>query len=528
MLKLWVIRIGFVCAFLALVGNLYMLQVGQQNHYAQQAHARYSDAHTSEVDRGSVYFTDKYGTSIPAVLNKEYAVVYAVPEEVADPQGTAHILASILSIDEQTTAEKLAKPGDLYELLLEKATTQQTKDIKDAALAGIYITSDTFRYYPFGKMASQTLGFVGPSDDGSVKGRYGLEYVYDDKLISAEGDNEVFLSIDRNVQAEAGKIISALYKQWNAKSASMIVQDPATGKILGMANVPSFDPNNYKDYALKDFLNPLIQEVYEPGSVFKVITIASGIDSGAITKDTTYYDSGSVTLNASTIHNWDLKSHGTQTMANVIEQSLNTGAVFAEQRLGHSTFEQYMQRFGFGKKTGIAFPGEVSGDISLSGRRDINYATASFGQGISVTPIQMISAFSAIANGGVLMVPSLLEDEKPQIVRRVINQETAETMAEVLVKAVDVNAVAHIPQYKIAAKTGTAYIPDFVNGGYSDDVINTYIGFAPTTNAQFTVLVRLERPEGSPLAGQTVVPAFKEMVEFLLNYYEVAPDRPQE
>jgi cell division protein FtsI/penicillin-binding protein 2 len=261
--------------------------------------------------------------------------------------------------------------------------------------------------------------------------------------------------------------------------------------------------------------------------VFKVFTVAAGLDSGAVSPHTTYYDSGEVTLNGRTIHNWDLKSHGTQTIANVLEKSLNTGSVFAEQQTGHGTFTEYVERFGFGDVSGIQLPGEVPGDITnLYGGRDINYATASFGQGISATPIQLISAFSAIANGGVLYEPNIVANQNPSIVRRVVKKESAEALSEILVSAVDKNVVAHIPQYKVAAKTGTANVPDLVYGGYSDDVINTYIGFAPATNPIFTVLVRLEKPQGAPLAGQTVVPAFKEMVEFLLNYYEVAPDRP--
>ena len=273
----------------------------------------------------------------------------------------------------------------------------------------------------------------------------------------------------------------------------------------------------------------MTQLEYEPGSVFKVLTMSAGIDSGAITPNTTYYDSGSVTINGRTIKNWDLKAHGTQTMTNVIEKSLNTGAVFAEEQMGHDVFTSYIKKFGFGQKTGVTLPGELNGDIrNLSGGRDINYATAAFGQGVAVTPLQMITAFSAVANGGVLMKPIITKDQQPEMVRRVISTKTASKVVDMMVSAVDKNILAHVPQYSVAGKTGTAYIPDFTNGGYTDNVNNTFIGFAPASHPRFVVLVRLNDPADAPLAGHTVVPAFKQMTEFLLNYYAVAPDRPNE
>lgn len=527
--KLWIIRIGVMVAFAVLVGHMYTIQIQQGDQYAQRAHARQDSADDHEMRRGLIYFTDKFSNLVPAVFNKEYPVVYAVPQEVDNPEAAARELAPLVAIDEAELVRMLSKPNDQYELLVERATAAQVESIRATQILGIYVTHQDFRYYPFGTMASQLLGFIAPSQDGLIRGRYGAELTFD-TILAGEGDNEgqaVVLSIDRSVQAEAEKVATELLRQWNAESASVVVQDPNTGKILAMANTPQFDPNAYFEYSLESFQNPIIEEVYEPGSVFKVITIAAGIDSGAITPATTYYDSGSITLNGRTIQNWDEKSHGTQTIANVLEKSLNTGSVFAEQQTGHTTFAKYVERFGFGDASGIALPGEVSGNIAnIYNGRDIHYATASFGQGISVTPIQMITAFSTVANGGVLYQPSILADQDPLIVRRVLREETAQQMTDMLVGAVDENVVAHIPQYTVTGKTGTAFVPDFVNGGYSDDVINTYIGYAPASDPQFTVLVRLAKPEGAPLAGQTVVPAYKRMVEYLLNYFEVAPDRP--
>src|SRR3989344_1794610 len=272
-------------------------------------------------------------------------------------------------------------------------------------------------------------------------------------------------------------------------------------------------------------MNPAVQAIYEPGSIFKVITMAIGLDSKKITPDTTFVDTGSVTLDGRTIKNWDLKAHGRVTMTNVIEQSINTGAVYAMQQIGKDRFYNYVKQFGFQSLTGIALPGEQAGSLGTlkTSFQDINFATASFGQGVAVTPLQLITAVSALANGGQLMRPYILSNVEPQVVRRVISEEAARQVTEMMVSAVKKAEVAQIPHYRIAGKTGTAQIPDPKNGGYLESYIHTYVGFAPATQPKFVVLFKVDRPQ-APLAGATVVPAFRELTEFLLNYYNVPPD----
>jgi len=254
--------------------------------------------------------------------------------------------------------------------------------------------------------------------------------------------------------------------------------------------------------------------------------MAAGIDSEKITPETKYYDPGSITYNGYTIKNWDLKSHGWITMTETIEQSINTGAAFAERQTGHEKFYDYLLNFGFSDKTDISLPGELLGNLrNLTGNtREINFATASFGQGVSVTPVQLIGAISAIANGGNLMRPYFLDSEQPKIVRRVISEKAARQVSEMMVSAVNKAVIAHINGYNIAGKTGTAQVPDLINGGYTNQVINTYVGFAPAYNPKFAILFKLNRPKGAPLAGLTVVPAFREMAEFIINYYNIPPD----
>lgn len=531
-------------SYASLVFNIYNLQIEKGEYFAVRAESQYRLAGFLKAERGNIYFTDKNNNLIPAALNKEFNVIFAVPNEIEDIQKTATALSEALDIPKDQIEKYLSKPDDLYELLVDKATSEQVAKIKELKLKGIYVDGQKYRFYPFGELAAHLLGFVGPSNkDADVEGRYGIELYFNEELKGIDGrvdpatdgserviepidGKDIVLTIDRNIQARAEEILRNLIKNYNAEGGSVMVADPSTGKLLAMGSYPTFDPNNYSQYKVSNFLNPAVQSIYEPGSIFKVLTMAAGIDSGKITPRTTFYDPGSVTYNGYTIKNWDLKSHGKITMTEVIEQSINTGAVFAERETGHDNFYNYLLRFGFGEKTNIKLPGELAGSLAnLAGDfRDINFATASFGQGVSVTPIQLIMAISAIANGGYLMEPRLLESDSPRVVRNIISSNSGNQVREMMVSAVRKAQVAQIPNYSIAGKTGTAQIPDFNRGGYTDQVINTYVGFAPASDPKFIILFKLNKPAGAPLAGLTVVPAFRELAEFILNYYNISPD----
>ncbi|MCL5011955.1 MAG: penicillin-binding protein 2 [Patescibacteria group bacterium] len=538
--KFWFIRIACIGIFGALLANLYIIQVSKGQYYTKQAQAQDAASGELEAQRGVLYMTDKNGNAIPAVLNKDYPILYAVPKELEKPNEAALAIAPLVQIPVETLEKSFNKHNDLYELIKEKASDEEVERVKALQIKGIYEKDESFRFYPFGTMASQVFGFVSSGQDDKVSGRYGLELQFDQELRGINGvikkdsiqgpqaGKDIYTTLDRNVQAEAEQIIKSLMSQWNADSASAIVEDPYTGKILAMANMPSFDPNEYSQYDIGTFLNNCVQSLYEPGSVIKVLTMSAGIDSGKITPDTTYHDTGSLTLNGMTIYNWDRKAHGTLTMTNVIEQSLNTGAAFAERTMGKDIFASYFKKFGLGEATGINLPGEIRGNIrNIEGsKEEINYATASYGQGIAITPIELITAESAIANGGLLLKPIIRTDEETQVIRRVMSEETANKVKNMMVSAVDKNILAAIPQYNIAGKTGTAFIPKPKGGGYyNDKFINTFIGFAPASRPKFIILIKLVNPQHAPLAGQTVVPAFKNFAQYLLNYYEIAPDR---
>jgi len=546
--RIWALRGVFVIAFATVIAHLYTIQIEKGDIYERRIQAREEQRGTLDPTRGIIYVTDKNGTATSIVMNKEYPTIFAVPTQIADASEAAQLLAPVVNKDVAALERMLSKNDDQYELLVAKATAEQVKAVQalhlpttsttDPAIKGVYVEYKPFRFYPFGTLAAHVLGFISPSDDGPVEGRYGLELAFENILRGTVGGMkgnivhaavagaDVHASIDRAIQSEVESVLTLLVKEWQAEGGTIIVQDPLSGKIRAMANIPTFDPNEYSRYDVGVFQNSAVELVYEPGSVFKIVTMAAALDSGAVTPDTTYTDTGSVVVNKRVIKNWDEKAHGVQTMTSVIEQSLNTGAVFAETKTGHTTFTSYVEKFGFGELTAIELPGEVRGSTrQLKGGRDVNYATASFGQGISVTPVQIINAFSAVANGGLLMKPTILEDNNPLVVRRVISPQTARTLIDIMISAVDKNVIAHIPHYRVAGKTGTAFIPILGGGGYAEDeFINTYIGFAPAYNARFVILVRLTKPKGAPLAGQSVVPAFKKLTQFLLNYYEVPPD----
>ena len=544
----------FGFAYLFLIFNIYNIQFKKNAFYEAQAESQQKAIGALDPTRGSIYFTDKNNNHILTVLNKEFQFIYAVPEEIQratssqqlsinNAQVYAQKLSPILNIPAADLERKFSKPNDLFESLVLKASDDQVNAVKNLNLKGIYIKNQVGRYYPFETLGSQILGFVAPSDNtnsatlANIVGRYGVEEFFNDDLAGTPGNvtgdkvvppvdgGNIYLTIDRNIQAQAEDTLKNLVSEKGATGGSILVEDPKTGKILTIANYPDFDPNDYSKYDIKNFLNPTVQKIYEPGSIFKILTMAAGIDSGKITPETTYYDKGYDIINGRKIMNWDHKAYGLMTMTNVIEHSLNTGTVFAEQTMGHDIFRNYITKFGIGELTGIKLPGEVKGNLyNIEHGRDINYATASYGQGISATPLEMINAASAIANGGVLMKPLILDGDQPEVIRRVISEDTAKKVTQMMVSDVQVNVLAEVPNYTVAGKSGTAFVPDLQHGGYTNDVIDSFIGFAPAFDPKFVLMIKLDEPVGAPLSGTAVVPAFRQLTEFILNYYNVPPD----
>ena len=388
------------------------------------------------------------------------------------------------------------------------------------------------RYYPEGSFLGQVLGFLGFNGDQRV-GQYGLEAYYDE-VIRQESD--LVLTIDKNIQSFAEKELDYLLDKWAPTSGTIVIQDPQSGAILAMAGSPSFDPNNYSRFPLGNFMNKAVQEAFEPGSSFKPITMSGAIDQKKVTPETTYFDTGEVDIAGYKIKNFNEKSFGTQTMSQVLEKSLNTGAMFAENQLGDDDFLNYVINFGFGQVTGIDLAGEAAGDTSnLYSKRKINFLTASFGQGITVTPVQLVNAYSAMANGGKLMRPYVVKEilkpngEKketvPEVIGTPISEKTSAQIKAMLVGVVEKGFdKAAVKGYDVAGKTGTAQIAS-KTGGYADEFIHDIVGFAPAFSPRFVVLIKIEKPQGIKFASDSLSPSLGNITRFLLNYFQIPPTR---
>ncbi len=310
--------------------NLYRLQVEKGIYYFGRAQARNDFQEALDLRRGQIFFVDKNGKKNPVALNRDLPFIYVVPRDIKDAQEVAIALAPFTNIETEELVKSFQDSKSLFRLITDRATDEEVKKIKEFDLTGVHIGVRQYRYYPYGTLAAQTLGFVGiNAKHPDPVGLYGIEKLHNDALAAGE---DITLTIDHNIQAAAEKALVRLVEDHGASGGTAIVQDPATGKILALASAPTFDPNNYRAYPIGRFLNPATQLVYEPGSVFKPLTMSAGIDSGKITPDTTYIDRGSVTLNGKTITNWDKMTYGEVTMTKVIERSINTGAVFAEQQ----------------------------------------------------------------------------------------------------------------------------------------------------------------------------------------------------
>jgi cell division protein FtsI/penicillin-binding protein 2 len=519
-----------VIGYTLLLFHLYELQLVKGDYYLAKADSQVSASLDASANRGAIYFTDKNGNTLPAAVNQSFPIIYAVPKAIVHPGAVAAQLAPILNMSVTTLTKLFSKPNDAYELIRRKADASVAEQISSLNIPGIYADIVPERYYPLASIASQVLGYVGPNASNTGQsGHYGIEGINNTKLGNG---SDVTLTIDPNIQSESEKILNDLVTKNGATGGSVIVEDPRTGKILAMAGDPSFDPNHYASSSLSTFLNTNVQLQYEPGSIFKVLTMAAGIDAGKITPQTTYTDYGFLKYGKQSLQNYDFLTHGPYgagtTMTNVIEHSINTGAIFAENKTGNTIFLNYLKKFGLNDKTGIELPGEVAGNLSslVPGKTpQIVFDTASYGQGVAITPLELINAIAAIANGGTLMKPYITTDSKPTVIRRVISSSTAQQVTAMMVSAVDHAKIANIEGYSLAGKTGSAFIPDLVHGGYTNKLIDSYIGFGPTAQPQFVALIRLNTLPSTALAAESVVPAFRQLSQYIINYYNIPPDR---
>lgn len=529
---------ALLVAYVFLGFHLYQLQLVKGGYYYAKAETEQSASESNNADRGAIYFTDENGNELPAAIDQEFPVIYAVPTAVKDPASAAQTFAPILGMSALSLKTLFSRPNDSYELLINKADPSVAQKVTDLNIAGVYADFEPERYYPLSTVASQVLGYVGPnSANNGESGKYGLEEYYNNLLEGSSSDGSVdgsdlTLTIDPNIQIEAEKVLDNLVTANGATGGSVIVMDPQTGKILAMGGDPDFDPDNYGASPIANFLNMNVQSVYEPGSIMKLLTMAAGIDSGKITPDTTYDDKGYVNVNGAHITNYNLTTEGAYgpdtTMTEVIEHSINSGAIWAENATGNPIYLSYLKKFGLDQKTGIDLPGEVGGNLSqlTPNAPQIDWDTAAYGQGVAVSPIELVSAVAALANGGILMRPYLNAALQPEEIRRVVSTSTAAQVTQMAVDAVDLAQVANINGYSMAGKTGSAYIPNPNGGGYLNELTDSYIGYGPTSDPRFIAFIRLNTIPVTSLAAETVVPAWAELAQWIINYYNIPPDRP--
>ncbi len=556
-------RLTFLSLVFLLLASFLGLRLVQKQvleHANYQALAKEQQYQQKELigRRGQVLVKDGSGTATyPLATNQTAFVVNVVPSQVTEKDRTAKELGRVLEIEPELVLEQINN-DKLYIPPLGTISYDRSKELESLALPGIYLTPESTRFYPEDRLAGPVLGFV--NDDG--KGQYGIEGYFDDILQGSVGSvgraqnatgqelalgvasytppkdgDTVVLTIDRNVQFKVEEALDAAVKKFSASGGSIIVMDPRTGGILAMASRPTFDPNRYSTYDVANYVNQAISGTYEPGSTFKTVVMASALDAGVLTPDTVFRGTASIKVGDREIFNAERRPYGNETATQVIERSDNVGMVQVAQRLGGDRFYGYIKRFGFGTPSGVELAGEVTPSLpALSDLSEVQLATMSFGQGISVTPIQLITAVASFANQGKLVQPHIVDQiqhrdgtvevTEPKVVRQTVSAQAASQITGMMVRVVEAGAgrPAGVSGYRVAGKTGTAQIASA--GAYEEGVtIGNFIGFAPAGNPRFVMLVKIDRPRGVTFAEESAAPTFGEVAEFLLQYYNVPPGR---
>jgi cell division protein FtsI/penicillin-binding protein 2 len=562
------IRILSILAFLfasVLAVRLFFVQIVDGKEYSDKADGQYVTYATPLFNRGSIYFQEKDGNPVSAATLKTGLVLAINPKALTDREHVYEELNAIIPIDRESFFLHAGKKDDPYEVIATRLPQEIGEKITALQLPGVVLSKERWRFYPAETLGAHVLGFVGYSND-ILAGRYGLERFYDyalkreskDLFVNffaeifanlaqtifrggEEREGDITLTIEPHVESFFEEELARISDTWKSDAVGGLILNPKTGAIYAMGALPSFNPNTFNTEKNQTvFANPIVESVFEMGSIIKPLTVAAGLDSGAVTSETTYYDSGSIELDGATIKNFDEKGRGKVLLQEILNQSLNTGSVFIMQEMGKEKFREYFKAYELGEETGIDLPHEVTGIINnLDSPRILEYATAAFGQGIAMTPIETARALATLGNGGVLVTPHVVDRITyrtgffKKIVyndgKQIFKPETSEAITRMLVRVVDealLGGSVKLPQYSIAAKTGTAQIAKENGRGYYEDrFLHSFFGYFPAYDPQFLVFLYTVNPKDVKYASQTLTMPFMDIAKFLLNYYEVPPDR---
>ncbi|MBP9711506.1 MAG: penicillin-binding protein 2 [Candidatus Pacebacteria bacterium] len=560
-----ILFLGIVLFTLLLGGKLFLVQVVNKNYYAELADRQYATPSSNIFERGTIYFSTKDNTLVSAATQTSGFKMAIDPSKMADAEGTYNKLSQIIEIDKNDFLARANKKSDTYEEITHHLSKEEADKITALAISGISLFKEKWRFYPGDNMAAHSVGFVGYKGN-ELGGRYGLERQYETVLARDKNNPyvnffaEVFSNIsdtffddqvkggnlvstiEPTVQSQFEKTLNTVKAKYSTDSIGGIIMNPTDGSIYAISVKPDFDINNFsKVKSATTFSNPIVENVLEFGSVVKPLVMAAALDAKVVTPSTTYNDKGSVIVEKKEIFNFDKQGRGPGTsMQDVLNQSLNTGMVFVEQKLGKERFRDYLLSFGIKEKTGIDLPNETSGLVSnLQSPRELEYANAAFGQGIALTPIEITRALAALGNGGTLVVPHLVKEIKYDdgtskkmeypTTQSKISKATAEEITSMLVTVMDKSikgGLGKLDHYSVAVKTGTAQVAKDGGGGYYEDRhTHSFFGYFPAYEPKFIVFLYAVNPKGSQYAATTWSDPFLDITKFLLNYYEVPPDR---
>lgn len=542
----------FFIALTAILVKLFFIQVILANSISGNNYLR-----TSKImpQRGTIF--DRNGNQL--VFNQLTYRLFAEPRKIENKEEVIKKIEEVLHIGEATVSSKI-NTDKAWISVAQGLTKKQKDDLEKLQIKFIGFEEQSARYYPESSLSAHLVGFVGKNEDSEDIGYFGLEGYYDKELAGlagilrterdlfgnpivigvqalVEGENgrDLTTTIDKTVQYISKEKLKKGMDEYRAKEGCVIVANPHTMEIVSLVCLPDYDPKEYSKNTEDIFKNPVVSNLYEPGSIFKPLIMAAALQERKIKPNETFDENGPVALGGYEIETWDKKYEGEISMTRILEKSSNVGMVYVGNKLGNENIRLYLDRFGFGKKTNIDLQGEVSGYIKPEKSwHQIDYLTATFGQGIVVTPLQMITAFSSIINGGNLMQPYIVSQIgsgadakkiKPKKVGQVIDERTSTLIREMLKKTVDhAEAKWEKPKgYKIGGKTGTAQVA--IQGKYDPSkTLASFVGFAPVDNPKFIVLVMYKEPQSSPWGSETAAPTFFEIASELLVYYNVSPE----